>query len=598
MPHARQDSAAAPLARALPAAPRVVASAVGDAASPTALARLTAALEELKRLRLQAVMPILREALDAMRADRAREGAELALKALELDEECAIGWHILGICLEKSDDFTASLKCYERALALSPEDPEVANDLGRLAYRLGLKDVAEALFLRYLEAFPDSADGVNNLAAARRDQMRFEDAIETLRPAIQATPGNPLLWNTLGTVLAEQGEMQGSLVFFDEALRLDAGFAKARYNRSNVWLALGHLPPALADCEAAIQGVVLDSETAMMRLARALMLVAGAGDLGQGWDDYEVRFDPHYADVTHFLIDRPAWTPQTAMAGKRMLMIGEQGLGDEVLFANVVLDVIEALGPSGKLVLAVEHRLVPLFARSFPTAEVVAHGTAKVTHHVVRGTNAIDNWEAIDLWAPLASPLRRFRRSVDAFPSRARYLAPDAARVEHWRGVLDALPAGPKVGVVWKSLYASSGRARYFSPFEAWRPILTTPGAVFVNLQYGECADELLEAKAALGIEVHTLPGIDLKDDLDDLAALTTALDLVVGPANATTNIAAAAGADVWFVSTPGAWPRLGTERYPWYPQARVFTPPAYNDWAPAMDAVAAALAERVRHAL
>jgi hypothetical protein len=83
-----------------------------------------------------------------------------------------------------------------------------------------------------------------------------------------------------------------------------------------------------------------------------------------------------------------------------------------------------------------------------------------------------------------------------------------------------------------------------------------------------------------------------IEDARDEVAALTCALDLTLGPANATTNIAAACGAPVWLVSTPGAWPRLGTDRYPWYPQARIFTPQFYNRWGPVMAEVAAALKE------
>ncbi len=93
-----------------------------------------------------------------------------------------------------------------------------------------------------------------------------------------------------------------------------------------------------------------------------------------------------------------------------------------------------------------------------------------------------------------------------------------------------------------------------------------------------------------MGVQLWKPPGIDLKDDLDDLAALTLALDLVIGPANATTNIAAACGAPVWLISTPGAWPKLGTERYPWYPRTRVFNPPAFNTWLPVMEEIAAEL--------
>jgi ADP-heptose:LPS heptosyltransferase len=112
-----------------------------------------------------------------------------------------------------------------------------------------------------------------------------------------------------------------------------------------------------------------------------------------------------------------------------------------------------------------------------------------------------------------------------------------------------------------------------------------------VNLQYGDCAAELTQAEAELGVSIRQPAGIHLKDDLDDVAALSAALDLVIGPANATSNIAAACGAPVWLISTPGAWPRLGTDRYPWYPTVRVFGAPAYGDWAPVMAEVAEALA-------
>jgi hypothetical protein len=189
--------------------------------------------------------------------------------------------------------------------------------------------------------------------------------------------------------------------------------------------------------------------------------------------------------------------------------------------------------------------------------------------------------------------LRRFRRDLDAFPDRPRFLEPDLARVAHWRGVLAAeAPAGFKVGLLWKSIKLDGARLRYYSPFEHWAPVLATPGCAFVNLQYGDCTAEIAEASARLGVQIWQPQGIDLKQDLDEVAALSCALDLIIGPANATSNIAAACGAPLWLISTPGAWPRLGTDRYPWYPQARVFLPPTFNQWPQVMAEVAAALAE------
>ncbi len=583
-------------ARALPATARLALGPLGDSASPAALERLSKALADLAALRREIAIPILHEAVAAMHADRHMEGAELCLKALAIDDRIGVAWHILAICREKANDFTTALRCYDTALQLSPDEPEIANDLGRLAIQMGFKELAEKLFLAYLEKVPNSVPGANNLACAQRDLLRFDDAIDTIRQAINANPESALLWNTLASILAERGDVAQSVQFFDEALRLKPDFNSCRYNRGGARMSLGDPVGALADCEAALPGVALESERAMMNLARSTMLLS-AGRVAEGWDAYEARFDPHYIDVTHFMIDRPQWTPDSDLRGKHLLLMGEQGLGDEILFANIVPDLLDAVGPEGTLTLAVEHRLVPLFARSFPAAVVGPHGTLRVDHHTVRAPRFMDAeaMETVDLWAPMASPLRRFRRNLGDFPDRrAGFLTPDPARVAFWRAELAALGPAPKVGVIWKSLVMESARVRFYSPFDRWAPVLQTPGAVMVNLQYGESGEEIARARAELGVELWTPPGIDLKNDLDDLTALCAALDVVIGPATATTNLAAAGGAALWLISTPGAWPRLGTDRYPWYPQARLFTPREHNAWEPLMADIGAALAEAI----
>ena len=553
------------------------------------IAKLTRALAELKA---QAVLPLLREALEALNDGRLADARAMTAQVLQMDPDCSPGWHVAALCHERDGDLGAALAAYERALKADPDDVDIANDLGRLAMQMGLCEVAEALFRRFIAERPDATDGPNNLACALRDQLRYADALEVLRPAIEANPQSALLWNTLGATVAEQGEIDRSLIFFDEALRLDPGFAKARYNRSNIRLSLGDVDGAIDDCDAALDGAgPNDSERAMMRFARSTMLVA-AGRLAQGWDAYEARLDPRHVDVTHFAVDDPAWTPQAELRGADLLVFGEQGLGDEVLFANLLPDLLEALGPQGRLTLAVERRLVPLFQRSFPQAEVGAHATFRIEHQSVR-TAPFARHRRFDLWAPLGSLLRRFRRELADFPPSPAFLSADPAQVARWRQAL-APSSGPvrTVGLLWKSLKVTSQRARFYSPFEQWGPMLAVPGVRFVNLQYGDCAAELAYARERMGVDIWTPPDLDLKDDLDGVAALASALDLVVGPANATLNIAAACGTPSWFVCPPGAWPMLGSRRYPWYPRARVFSPPGFNRWAPVMTQ----LAEALRH--
>ena len=204
------DGTAAPT----PAKPAT--SDMGQAGSKDALDALNAAVSELKALALQ---PLLRRAIDALNREDFVGGGKWALKALEQDEFSGVGWYLLGMARERAGDFANSVKAYEAALQLLPDHAEVANDLGRLAYRMGMKEQAEKLFRHYVTHAPDRPEGVNNLASVVRDLGRPDEAIELLRTALTLKPDAHMLWNTLGTILIERGELETAGIFFNEAVR-------------------------------------------------------------------------------------------------------------------------------------------------------------------------------------------------------------------------------------------------------------------------------------------------------------------------------------------------------------------------------------------
>ncbi len=172
---------------------------------------------------------------------------------------------------------------------------------------------------------------------------------------------------------------------------------------------------------------------------------------------------------------------------------------------------------------------------------------------------------------------------MEAYPARPSFLAADPARVAHWRGLL-AEAQGPKVGLLWKSAVKKDSRHRYFSAFEDWAPILAQPGVTFVKLQYGDCAEELAFVKDELGVEIWSPPGIDLKQELDDVAALSSAMDLIVGFGQRHAQYrrglwrAQLADLDAGLLAAPGnrALP-------PGIPTTRVFIAPGFGDWKPVM---------------
>jgi tetratricopeptide (TPR) repeat protein len=309
---------------------------VGDSASPEAIRKLSRQLASPK-LAVKAqrkALEKLKAALMAIRAGDFALGARRALDALQIDETSGLAWHVLAICREKSGDFGQALMAYEAALKLLPNETDVAHDLGRLAQQMGYLEIAEKLLLKYLAADPGHVEATNNLACVQRDQKRYGDAVETLRALLGVEPESPVLWNTLGTVLSDQGDMATALTFFEEALRHDPGFAKARYNRANARQPLGDALGALEDLEAALPGAESPYERAMMTMARALLLMT-LGRIPEGFETYEVRLDPHLPEAMRVAVEAPRWDPKTQdVRGKRLLIVGEQGIADELVFGT------------------------------------------------------------------------------------------------------------------------------------------------------------------------------------------------------------------------------------------------------------------------
>ncbi len=575
---------------------------MGDSASAEALARLkqanerktrgTVTLSSKAQARQRKMLGMLKTGLQSLAALDYVAASEMLLKALELDEHNVLAWHMLAIALEKQGELTKAFTAYEAAVRLAPDDVAVANDIGRLAHRLGQYEIAEKLLQRFLATNPGNEEATNNLACVLRDQSRYGEAITVLRDALGIYPERPVLWNTLGTVLSESGDTAGSMVFYDEALRLDPGFYKARYNRANCMVALGEPQRAIEDMDIAVQGLTDPNEVATIGMAKALTQLL-VGDLASGFETYEARFNPALEGSVRFTAYGKRWAPEDDLNGKTLLIYGEQGLGDEVLFANVVNDALDALGPDGRLLIAVETRLVTLFQRSFPRAEVFAHRSVSHMGVFYRTVDLGEPQPPVDLWTPLASLFRRFRTTLAAFPPDRGFLVPDPQRVAHWRRVLEDAGPGPYVGVLWKSMKMTGGRHRHYSPLALWNPIFETPGVRFVNLQYANAEEDLAAARAQ-GFDIWTPPGIDLKQDLDDLAALCSALDAVMGPSTATTNLAAAVGARVWLSAGPGSWTGFGTDQQPCYPSVRVFHAQHFDQWEPVIRQMADALQDEL----
>jgi hypothetical protein len=154
------------------------------------------------------------------------------------------------------------------------------------------------------------------------------------------------------------------------------------------------------------------------------------------------------------------------------------------------------------------------------------------------------------------------------------------------------LPAGMRVGISWRSGMMTAQRAKGYAALDQWGELLQTQGAVFVNLQYDNCALALATAEDRFGVRIHQFSDLDLRDDFGATAALISNLDLVVTVGNAVGELAGALGVPVWRLSPSPLpeWTMLGTDRRPWFPSMRVWQAAQLDDWPGLMNRVASEL--------
>jgi tetratricopeptide (TPR) repeat protein len=558
-----------------------------------ALAKLEAMSEELgAEYKRKASNDHLRAAVKAWRAGDIQEAGQEAFTASEIDESNAKAFHVLAMYLERMGHQHKALVTYERAYKLDPDDPELLINLGLTAWNLKLCEGAARMFSLYIAALPDSPLGYNNLGSILGDMGETDKAIETLRGAILRLPGEAILWNALATVLAEAGRVEESLIFYREAIRLDPEFARLYHNLGYAYQHLGMLPEALEAYDHAAKRAVDPLEIRETTHSRSICLL-GMGKLEEGFRGYEIRANDRFRAYVHHMLKAPVWKGEP-LRGKRLLVVGEQGLGDEIMFANVLPDLQDAVGPEGTLQIAVDSRLVPLFQRSFPEAEVGCYEDRtlldKDGDKALRFVPFATAMGEPDYYTLMGSPLVYFRKRLEDFPHTAS-LIPDPQRTARYRAALKAKGGETLVGICWRSMMIDAKRAKYYSTLEQWGPLLKTAGVRFINLQYGECAAELEGVRALHGIAIESMEGLDLQNDIDGAAALSAAVDLVISAPTAAAAAAAAVGSETWFLTAGRTWPQLGTGEFPWYRKTRVFSPENFGDWDALMPRLAAELA-------
>jgi len=495
---------------------------------------------------------------------RLEEAESSYRRALLLKPDYAEAHSNLGNVLQGQGRMSEAEASYRRALEVRSEYAEAHGNLGKVLQGQGRFSEAEASFRQALEIRPDYAEALSNLGDALREQGRSIEAEVVLRQALNVAPDSVRAFNLLGITLIDLWRLPEGEASFRRALELQPDFVEGHSNLGNALRYQGQLFEAEASYNRAIE---LRSDYFPAHWNRAMTLFA-MGRLAEAWEGFDWRLllpsiAPHVRDY-----GKRKWAGED-LSGEGIVVWPEQGVGDEIEYAGVIPDLA---GRARRVVVECDPRLVSLFARSFPGVEVVERRDPP-------DARIMD--EDLGWQVPMGGLLRWFRPTLESFPKQAGYLRPDPQRVAHWRARVDALGGGLKVGIGWRSMHITPGRAVHYSRLEEdWGSVLGVPGVHFVNLQYDECRAELEQARERFGVGIHAFADLDLMRDLEGAAALTSVLDLVISPPTTVAILAGALGVPTWQLTTTGiVWETLGTDRMPFFPSMRVVNRDRAESW-------------------
>jgi Flp pilus assembly protein TadD len=448
----------------------------------------------------------------------------------------------LAVVEERLGRHAAAAASYERAVSLSPSDERLYVNLGNARVRMGDLDGGEATYCRALELNPRRVEALSNLGIIRQYGRRPGEAARLFRRAIAVDPQYPVPHVNLANLAREARRFPAAIAAFRRVIRQFPAYGPAH-------LGLGVVHLQLCDFE-------------------------------RGWAEYEWRFWSE--QVTGTRSSPGADWDGSPLAGRSILLRAEQAIGDQILFASIVPEV---LGDAARVLIECDKRLVPLFTRSFPAADVLAFP--------YRGwrTRPRRSWPDVRAW--LGTLPLHYRRSSAAFPRHNGFLTPDPGLVAKWTRRMQALGPALKVGISWAGGSEPYSRALRSIPLADWSPLLATPGVAFVNLQYGPARSDARHTP----VRVHDWPDADPVRDLDDFAAEIAALDLVVSIDNSTVHMAGALGQRVWTLvpySATWRWPP-GRQDSLWFPSMRVFQQRQPREWGLVLARVKTMLAREAR---
>lgn len=480
-------------------------------------------------------------------------------------------------CAAQLGEDEMAVSYWQQLLAVEPTAADAGNSLGLLLERLGRVAEAEAVFRQALATLPDDANLQSNLGLLLENTGRYAEAESCLRQAVALSPDSAnaaeILSNLAG-LLARLDRVAEAENLYHRAIALQPDFATGHSNLGvlySVQYRNGEAERALR-CALALQPDHLQVQANLAQLLLSL------GRWREAWPLHESRqqvFANGGSGAAIRLPSCPQWQGESLL-GKAIVVLPEQGLGDEIQFCRY-LSWLKAQGP----------RQLTLVCRPAQKALLQTLAGPDVVLGLDEATPVI---EQHDYWVFLLSLPLHAGTTPETIPGPVPYLFADPQRQAALapRLASRAQQSIKRVGVVWRGNPGHSNDAdRSLPGLHTLAPLWAVDGVRFFSLQIG----------AQASMQLAGQPLVDLAPaivTLADSAALLSQLDLLISVDTSMAHLAGALGVPCWILlpryKTDWRWLQ-GRSDSPWYPSVRLFRQQGRGDWRAPVDELAAALA-------
>lgn len=492
------------------------------------------------------------------------------------------GFNNLGASYLRAGHLEKSLSALETARTLSPDSPEATINYALLLRKLDRTAEAIEVLVNFQNDHGTCIDITCTLANFLSECGKSSEAISQLELLVLSHPQNETIHYTIAMLKMSLGHEDEANTSLNKALIINPHHSQSNVARGRLLKNSGDHVAAKEHFDRALRS---DPRNPDAQFNRALIFLS-CQNFKEGWEGYDFRL---------FTAERPAFFPEipiwqiTDPTPKHVLVTPEQGLGDELMFASCIPDLMREVE---KVVIGCDERLAQLYKRSFRSAEILP------MNRTLKSSCKLKCLEKIDCQVAIGSLPRRYRKSSTEFPMHRGYLEVDESLWRNWKDKLLALGDNPKIGIAWRGGLDKTNREFRTIPAQLWGAVLKQPSLTFIALQHDAKSVEISQFNNLYNIFLHHFPSTLC--NLDETAALIKACDLIISIPTTFAHLGGALGVNTWILT-----PARSDWRYEyhgnsmlWYPSVHLFRQAPGTSWEAIMQKIAISLKSRYATAI